>query len=103
MVSVSDIAYLVKPFREQDRLAAIPLAVQRFLELQSLRAEASSMRQALEDRKTIERAKGILVSKLHQSLVINHRSTIDNPSRQSSFLGRAIFSLARHFSPLTTD
>jgi two-component system, response regulator PdtaR len=54
-------AYLTKPFCEGELRAAIVVAMQRFEELQSYRAEASSMRQALEDRKVIERAKGLLM------------------------------------------
>jgi len=54
-------AYLVKPVRESELKAAIFFAAQRSQELQSLRSEATSLRQALEDRKTIERAKGILM------------------------------------------
>ena len=54
-------AYLTKPLCGDDLRAAIVVAMQRFEELQSYRAEASSMRQALEDRKVIERAKGLLM------------------------------------------
>lgn len=97
------LAYLVKPVREQDLLAAIPLAMQRFLELQSLRAEASNMRQALEDRKTIERAKGILMSKFHldeasayhhlQKLARSHRQQLAQVAR-NIILADEAFSLA---------
>ena len=63
--SADVLAYLVKPVREQDLLAAIPVAMQRFDELQSLRAEATNVRQALENRKFIECAKGVIMTKLH--------------------------------------
>jgi response regulator NasT len=55
--------YLVKPFREQDLLSAIKTAQARHAELVELRFEANSLREALEARKTIERAKGILMAK----------------------------------------
>jgi response regulator NasT len=56
-------AYLVKPFREQDLLTAIQAARARFDELQALREEAESLADALEARKVIERAKGLLMAK----------------------------------------
>src|SRR5213083_1966739 len=55
--------YLVKPFREQDLLPAIHTARARHDELQELRDEAESLSDALAARKTIERAKGLLMQK----------------------------------------
>ena len=55
--------YLVKPFRESDLLPAIEAAQARHAELQALRDEAGSLRDALEARKLIERAKGLLMEK----------------------------------------
>jgi len=55
--------YLVKPFRESDLLPAIEAARARHAELQALRDEAGSLREALEARKLIERAKGLLMEK----------------------------------------
>jgi response regulator NasT len=55
--------YLVKPFRESDLLPAIEAARARHAELQALREEAGSLRAALEARKLIERAKGLLMEK----------------------------------------
>jgi two-component system, response regulator PdtaR len=55
--------YLVKPFRESDLLPAIEAARARHAELQALRDEAGSLRDALEARKVIERAKGLLMEK----------------------------------------
>jgi len=55
--------YLVKPFREDDLLPAIHTARARFEELQAVRAEAGSLAEALESRKLIERAKGVLMSR----------------------------------------
>jgi response regulator NasT len=55
--------YLVKPFRESDLLPAIEAARARHAELQALRDEAGSLRDALEARKMIERAKGLLMEK----------------------------------------
>jgi response regulator NasT len=56
-------AYLVKPIKDTDLIPAIGLATARFQEYQMLRQEAQDSWQALEDRKLIERAKGILMKR----------------------------------------
>jgi response regulator NasT len=56
-------AYLLKPVREADLNTAIYLAILRFEHFQKLAKEAANLRQALEDRKVIERAKGILMKR----------------------------------------
>jgi two-component system, response regulator PdtaR len=56
-------AYLVKPFAKRDLVPAIELAVSRFTEVQALEAEVADLAERLEARKTIERAKGLLMSK----------------------------------------
>jgi AmiR/NasT family two-component response regulator len=55
--------YLVKPFRESDLLPAIETARARHGELAAVRAESESLREALEARKLIERAKGLLMQR----------------------------------------
>jgi response regulator NasT len=55
--------YLVKPFRESDLLPAIHAARARHAELEALRAEAESLTEALESRKVVERAKGLLMER----------------------------------------
>ena len=57
------LAYLVKPIKTADLEPAIALAMRRFAQFQALRQEASDLRQALADRKIIERAKGILMKR----------------------------------------
>jgi response regulator NasT len=57
------LGYLVKPIKQPDLEPVIALAMRRFEQFQALRQEASDLRQALEDRKIIERAKGILMKK----------------------------------------
>jgi two-component system, response regulator PdtaR len=62
-------AYLVKPIKQTDLEPAIGLAMRRFeqfeaLRREALRREAADMRQALEDRKIIEQAKGIVMKEL---------------------------------------
>jgi response regulator NasT len=55
--------YLVKPIKQADLQPVIGLAMRRFEQFQALRQEAADLRQALEDRKVIERAKGLLMKK----------------------------------------
>lgn len=55
--------YLVKPFRESDLLPAIAAARARHAELAAVRDESASLREALEARKVIERAKGLLMER----------------------------------------
>jgi response regulator NasT len=57
------LAYLIKPIKQADLEPAIAIAIRRFEQFQALRQETSDLRQALEDRKVIERAKGILMKK----------------------------------------
>lgn len=55
--------YLVKPIKQSDLAPTIAIAVRRFEQFNTLRQEAVDLRQALADRKVIERAKGILMKK----------------------------------------
>jgi response regulator NasT len=57
-------AYLMKPIAEEDLLPAITLALVRFRQFEALRREVSDLREALETRKVIEKAKGILMHRL---------------------------------------
>jgi len=56
--------YLVKPVKPTDLQAAVTLAVSRFANLQQARGEAAELRQALEDRKVVERAKGAVTRRV---------------------------------------
>ena len=58
------LAYLIKPVRKAHLAAAIAIAGTRFEELQALRTETGDLRTALEERRLIERAKGILGRRL---------------------------------------
>jgi two-component system, response regulator PdtaR len=55
--------YLVKPIEEVDLETAICVAVHRFEQMQQVQGEAEQLRQALADRKLIERAKGIVMKR----------------------------------------
>ncbi len=60
-------AYLTKPVDSRELDAAIQLAAARHAEFQELEAEVDRAQQALEDRKLVERAKGLLMSALNVS------------------------------------
>jgi two-component system, response regulator PdtaR len=60
-------AYLTKPIDARDLEAAIELAQLRQAEFEALEAEVRRAQQALEDRKLVERAKGLLMSALQLS------------------------------------
>ena len=57
------LAYLVKPVREAELVPAIEIAMARFAELRTLQAEVGNLKDTLETRKLVERAKGILMSR----------------------------------------
>lgn len=57
------LGYLVKPIKQADLGPVITLTMRRFEQFEALRQEAADLRQALEDRKVIERAKGILMKR----------------------------------------
>jgi response regulator NasT len=55
-------AYLVKPFTKADLVPAIEIAVSRFQEMSALGTEVGTLRERLEVRKVLDRAKGRLQS-----------------------------------------
>jgi response regulator NasT len=80
------LAYLVKPFQKSDLIPAIEVAIGRFRELQALNGEVEVLGEQLEARKSIDRAKGILIDTFKmteadaygfiQRSAMNHRSTM---------------------------
>lgn len=60
-------AYLTKPVDSRELAAAIELAAARHAEFRALEAEVERAQQALDDRKLVERAKGLLMSALDLS------------------------------------
>jgi response regulator NasT len=55
------VGYLVKPFREAELMPVIEVAMARFDEFMALEQELGNMKEALESRKVVERAKGVLM------------------------------------------
>jgi len=62
---VGALAYLVKPFQKSDLVPAMEVAIGRFGELRSLTGEIDALGEQLENRKIVERAKGVLMDQ-HQ-------------------------------------
>ena len=60
-------AYVVKPFSIGDLIPAIEIAISRHLQMRSLADEVADLHERLETRKTIDRAKGILMQALNLS------------------------------------
>jgi response regulator NasT len=61
------LAYLIKPVDAQQLGPALQIAWARFQELRGLTSENASLRQTLQNRKTIERAKGVLMKRFRWS------------------------------------
>lgn len=55
------IAYLVKPIKEEQLFPAIEIAISRFGDIQELEKQIAGLKDTLEMRKLIERAKGIIM------------------------------------------
>ena len=55
------VGYLVKPFRESTLAPAIEITLSRFQEFQTVQKEVEDLKEALETRKIVDRAKGILM------------------------------------------
>ncbi|MBI5887562.1 MAG: response regulator [Deltaproteobacteria bacterium] len=62
-VEAGVMGYLVKPVRQEDITPAIKLAMSRFLEFEMLKRENRDLKNTLQARKAIEKAKGLLMEK----------------------------------------
>ena len=60
-------SYLVKPITKKHLEPAIKLALARYSQFQSLKEEVSDLKDAIETRKVIERAKGIVMKRCNIS------------------------------------
>ncbi len=86
-------AYLLKPLREEELLPAIELAISRFEEFNALRKENADLKRILEDRKLIERAKGILMEReriSEQQAFARIQKTSMNTRRSMAEIAQAI-------------
>lgn len=59
------LAYLVKPVQESNLFPAMEIALSRWEEMQDLSKELDKVKDTLETRKTLDRAKGILMAVHH--------------------------------------
>ena len=57
------LAYLVKPFQRSALIPAIEVALTRFQEIRALHDQVADLEGALEQRRVVERAKGILMDR----------------------------------------
>jgi response regulator NasT len=84
-------AYLVKPVTEHDLAPAIALARRHFEEVQALRKESAELKQALEERKLIERAKGAVTRRCG----VNESEAYRRMRRVASNANRKMVDVAR--------
>jgi AmiR/NasT family two-component response regulator len=77
--------YVVKPFREEQFFPAVDLAIHHFVCESSLREEVDKLKETLEARKVIEKAKGLLMKnglseeeayRRIQKLAMNNRKSL---------------------------
>ena len=98
-------AYLVKPFTKADLVPAVEMAMARYDELTTLESEVADLRERLETRKLVDRAKGLLMDRhgLDEAAAYRwvQRTSMD---RRMSMRQVAELVLARPTaSPSTTD
>ena len=63
-VDAGVLGFLVKPLRAEELGPALDVAVSRFRELEAVRKENEVLKQKLEARKLVDRAKGVLMTRL---------------------------------------
>lgn len=61
------LGFLVKPLRPAELAPALDVAVSRFRDLEAARMENEALRRKLESRKLVDRAKGLLMTRLGMS------------------------------------
>lgn len=86
-------SYLVKPIAEKDLHAALEVAMQRFVEMQSLRHEVNDLKETLEARKQVERAKGVLMKRqglTEEEAFVRMQKESQNRNRKLADIANAI-------------
>src|SRR5207302_4084350 len=63
-VEAGVLGFLVKPLRPEELAPALDVAVSRFRELEAVRKENEELKRKLESRKLVDRAKGILMTRM---------------------------------------
>jgi response regulator NasT len=98
--------YLIKPIKQADLETAIDLAVWRFEHIQMLRREAAELRQSLEERKIIERAKGVVMRRTgasEEEAFRRLRKLSSNQNRKLIDVARSVMAAEEVFAELETD
>lgn len=54
--------YLLKPFREEQLAVVVDLAIDQYIRMSNLKDEVSKLKETLETRKLVEKAKGVLIN-----------------------------------------
>jgi two-component system, response regulator PdtaR len=96
----SVLAYLIKPIKQIDLEVAIAVALRRFREHRAICDEAAALRQSLEERKQIERAKGVLMrrGRLGEEEAYKRLQKISTEnSRKLPEIARMVISIDREF------
>ncbi len=96
------IAYLVKPIKGADLETAISIAMRRHAEFQAVHKQAVDLQQALEDRKIIERAKGVLMkrAKLEEEDAFRRLQNLASTKNKKMIeIARTILDLEEAFLP----
>ncbi len=92
-------SYLVKPMTPDRLAAAIATAQARFQDLQLLRGEVGDLEQALESRKLVERAKGIIM----RDMSVGEQDAYRWLKRTSSRSNQKVGEVARRIVALDTS
>lgn len=95
--------YLVKPITEPHLKTAVAVALSRFKHFSALKQEAADLRQALDDRKVIERAKGVLMRRLsvdEDEAFRRLRKSASNKNLKLVEMGRQVIAAESVFSEL---
>ena len=64
-VSLGVFAYIVKPIKEHDLLPSIDITIARAKEMNLIQKEVGKLRETIEVRKLVEKAKGLLMNKYY--------------------------------------
>jgi response regulator NasT len=84
------LAYLVKPYRKNELQAAIEVAITRYRELLALESERDNLQEQFETRKTVGRAKSILMNRYE----LSEREAFRRLQAQSLALNRSLKDIA---------
>ena len=91
-IEAGALAYLVKPFQRSELVPAVEIARARHREMRAITAQAQTLADRLEDRKTIDRARGVLMDEVGlsetdafrfiQQAAMNERANMADVARQ---------------------